>query len=56
MVGKKLKFMQSFPYFVDDHSVLHVVAGVGDDGHDGVRPHRVGVHAVEWKKIPIMHK
>ena len=30
---------------VDDHGVLHVVAGVADDRDDGVGSHRVVVHA-----------
>ena len=32
---------------VDDHGVLHVVAGVGDNSNDGIRPHWVVVHAFE---------
>jgi hypothetical protein len=31
---------------VEDHSVLHVVSGVGDDGDDGVHPVGEEVHAV----------
>jgi hypothetical protein len=30
-------------HLVDDHGVLHVVARVGDDGHNGVGAHRVVV-------------
>ena len=32
-------------HLVDDHGVLHVVAGVGDDSHNGVGPHRVVVQS-----------
>ena len=32
-------------HLVDDHSVLHVVAGVRDDGHDRVGSHRIVVDA-----------
>ena len=30
-------------HLVDDHGVLHVVAGVGDDGNDGVCAHGIVV-------------
>jgi hypothetical protein len=34
-------------HLVDNHGVLHVVARVGDDGHNGVGAHRVVVQPDE---------